>query len=98
MRDPLSGIKTKKGRVVYDRKANPFRVSDFLRISKKLSVLRFFVTTEVFDQILQSVSIIRSDAGTGAGFSDGQFGGAGATRTFAEGIEVKRIVVIIEGE
>lgn len=34
-RDRLDGIKTKAGRVVYDRKPHGFRTSDLVRIEKK---------------------------------------------------------------
>lgn len=39
-RDRLDGIKTKEGRVVYDRKKHEFTVNDLRRILKKRDLLR----------------------------------------------------------
>lgn len=40
MRDRLDGIKTKDGRVVYDRRKHPFNEKDLLRILKKVNSLQ----------------------------------------------------------
>lgn len=96
MRDPFNGITTKKGRVVYDRRRNPFSVSDVQRISKKLPIQQYEATTDRFNQILE---VVRS--GELPGFAlevhggSGSFGGAGATRSFS-GSEIGRIVLIME--
>lgn len=96
MKDSINGIKTKKGRVVYDRQRNPFSVSDFLRISKKLSVERYKAGSESFDEILQIVRGSNPVGPSGIIFGGGSFGGAGASRSFYDGNEIGRMILIME--
>lgn len=89
---------TRKGRVVYNRKKHIYGISDFHRMSKKLSISKATVSAEVFDDWISCIRSLDPVAVIPSGFGGGHFGGAGASGTFADGIEIGRIVVIMEGK
>ncbi len=49
-RDRLDGIKTKEGRVIYDRKEHPFTLKDARRIVKKIGALPLDIFPELIEE------------------------------------------------
>lgn len=81
---------TTRGRVVYDRKKNLFKLRDFLRIGKKVGSYTVVVTPNLYSRILKDI-IDSGKAVEGSvqtlpefEFGGGSFGGAGASREFGE--------------
>ena len=90
--------KTKAGRIIYERKKNPFRRRDFFRIFISLGERRWNVTPAVMDEMV-SLLAGKVEAGVAGVFSGGSFGGAGATREFNDVAPEQapaRIMLIIE--
>lgn len=98
MRNELDGIKTKKGRVVYDRAKNPFKISDFQRMSKKLLIDKIILSEDAYQATLECIVVSNPHIYIPDSFGGGHFGGAGATRTFVDGLEMGRIIILMEGK
>lgn len=93
---------TTKGRVVYDRKTNPFTIRDYVRIGKRIGAEIFRITPGIDISLFGTIRSLIVNDPTGTVTvpeytefdSGGSFGGAGATREFNK--PSYRVMVIIE--
>lgn len=96
MRDRIDGIKTREGRVVYDRKKHRWNISDFQRIRKTLSIPLYIIPANNLGALETALQEDISQGMPGFSFGGGESGGAGASGEFSESEEYARIIVIME--
>ncbi|MBA7549403.1 hypothetical protein ES705_41884 [subsurface metagenome] len=90
--------KTKQGRIVYNRKKNPFRKTDLLRISRRLPVVQWTVTSRGMDVSVAFFEALFSDT-SDVIYISGSFGPgeAGYEPGGDRAGRPARIMLIIEG-